>query len=547
MVPAFAVNLQKPENKTETASVHSYIPNFLDSSNYINDFKSNNKKIGKKFLKTSYTQQTKGYKTVSTKNNSTITTSDTPTLTPPNSKSVDINGIRNNASKLYTQVEEVVNNCSIQLEHVSENKERLTILYDEAVNNRTRIKEKLENYEVSSAVNNTKEHQKLENDYLNANEQINAINGLINENNRLKTFLTQKMQRYTTFKASVHQIKFVTLKNAEKTVNNYENNVNFLRNSDESLLQFYSKISVPTDNGNIKYDVLGDTYANKITQNIKNNYNTYISHKTFDKLQINDIVQLLRSKLLTEEGNYNYYQYKYYIFKEYTQDEYKDKFVICKDSHGNEIKIPVATFKKEFTGNTIEYEDGTDVYSLLYTIDKSIYDEWNSEYSEKNSQLSDAEDDLILVNSAANALPLLSIPAGIILATFWAGLKGYVAAATTKAAAAAAAAEAAEAAAAAATSEAILGLTTASGSDAVIAASISVSGDLTAIASSASSFSYVLSGLSIALFWASIIISVAAVIYMGYVVYKYFTKNNNAKKLRKEVNTFKDIEPENPN
>lgn len=520
MVPAFAVNLQKPENKTETASVHSYIPNFLDGNNYINDFKSKNKKIEKKFLTTSYTQQTNGYKTVSTKDNSTKTTSETPTLTPPNSKSVDINEIRNNASKLYTQVEEVVNNCSIQLEQVSENKEKLKILYNEAVNNKTAIKEKLDNYEVSSTVNNTKEHHKLENDYLNANEQINAINGLINENNLLKTFLTQKKQRYTTFKASVKQVKFVTLKNAEKTVNNYDDSVNVLRNSDETLLQFYSKISVPSDNGTIKYDVLGDTYANKILQNIKDNYNTSISHKPFDKLQTNDIVQLLQSKLLTGDGNYNYYQYKYYIFKEYTQDENNDKLVICKDSHGNTIKIPIATFKNEFTGNTIEYEEGINVYELLYTIDKSVYDEWNSEYSEKNSQLSDVEDNVISVNTALNCFPIISVAAGVLLASFWVGVSKI--AATAKLAA------------------------TAAQAAALAAAQAAVPVAAAPVAAASTTFVSFLSTCSIILFWLTIVAAVVAISYVSIWAYRYYVANSEAKKLKKEMNIFKDIEPENP-
>jgi hypothetical protein len=175
-------------------------------------------------------------------------------------------------------------------------------------------------------------------------------------------------------------------------------------------------------------------------------------------------------------------------------------------------------------------------------MDKSIYDDWSTEYETKNSELDEVENDLIVVNSASTALPLLTIPAGVILSFLWGGLKGYVAAA--------AAAKSIEAAAAAkaATSAAYATAASAEAAAAEGTATFAVQAEVitTSAAASAATSATILSVISCILFWATIIVAIIAVAYIGFLVYRYFKVNSHGNKLRNELVILKDVEPINP-
>lgn len=527
MTPAIAVQIN-PENQTATIKDHwklnlsTQLSDYAQKIRYIHDL---NPEIS--------IENQKRTKIITSAN-----------VQSKQKKSLDLIGMRHNATVLASKIQKVTTNCTKELDHLAVLDLQLKQDLSRAVEERSSIKADMDSFELTSNENNIKEHQKLENKYWKASEKIKRINKLRVENNRLKNFYTKKLQRYTKFGSTVEKVKTVTKKNAVNRINKMDKDYYKLINPDETLIDFYAKLPNTQSNGTVKYDKNGNEYANNLINRINKKYLCYVTHKSFTELHINDIVQLLRSHLISgKNSNYNYYKYQYYIFKGFKSDEYNDKFAVLKDSKGNEIKLPKTTFDSEYTGNLIEYNRTNDVYTVLRTIDQSIYDDWNDESTSKNAELDEVENNLILVNSAANALPLMTIPAGILLATLWAGLRPYVTLAVSKAAAANLAVAAAQAALVGSQAAVTAEVTAAVVTEGAVATSLAVK---TAAASSLAATATGLSILSGILFWATVIISIVAILYMGYVVYKYFTSNNDAKKLKKELSTLNDVKPINP-
>ena len=254
----------------------------------------------------------------------------------------DLEKIQNDASNLYPEIKEKVDNCSSQISKKLEVKTSIKEEYQNSLNAKNNIEEEMNNF-VSKDENSDVEYEQLEVKYREASYDVDS---LLNELNKLEksiSILESKKSYYESYLNTLSNLKNIKKDNAKETITQYNEYVNSLKLSNAKLSQDIEEFNNKTNTTDPD-----ELYFPALIEIQKKIPSAKLAYKNYKELQNGDIC------LLKNEGNEN--SYSYIQYQEIITDSEGNEILIYIDYNGETKEMALSEFFAKFSGKIIDYD-----------------------------------------------------------------------------------------------------------------------------------------------------------------------------------------------